>query len=387
MGRRALIALAATAALAAAFAAGFVLHSQAVTAPAPAAAPAQPLRALVLDELRHHYYLNVPERAGQATTMRGVLRELDDPYTRYLSPSQYRELVEMQAGGYAGIGLALGDDPRGLVVQASIPGLPAREAGIRPGDVITTVNDTDLRQVSYLDAVDMMHGAPGSPVKLEILRQGIADPLLLTLERQPVTLTRVTSHTIGSGSRAVVVIRVPAFSEGTARAVRRSVQAAHARGAQAVVLDVRGNLGGLLSEAVGVARVFIDQGVIVGTAGVHEPGQLLVADGTAVRSPRVVVLTDGTTASAAEVMAGALQQAHLRPRAVVVGSRSFGKGTVQAVHPLPGGGALKLTVAMLRLADGTPLDGVGVIPDIPAVDRPATDVDEVIQAVLRLLGR
>ena len=385
MGRRALIWLMAAVAMGVGFAAGFELHSRSVAEhTAERSADQRPLRAQVLAELDTHYYRTLPARVRRATTLRGVLRALDDPYTTYLSPAEHRDLLESQAGGYAGVGLALERDRSGLVVRVSLPGMPAHRAGILPGDVIVTVDDTALSDLPYMDAVGMLHGAPGTPVQLEVRRPGREEPMRLTLERQPVTLSRVEARTISDGSHKVMVITVPAFTEHTAQQVRTAVRRAADRGVDGIVLDLRGNLGGLLSEAVGVVRVFLGQGVIAETGGAHEPEQLLVADGSAIRAAPLVVLIDGTTASAAEVVAGALQLERVQ-RARVVGTRSFGKGTVQAVHPLPSGGALKLTVATFRLAGGRPVDGHGIDPDVVASDRIATDQDEALQAALRVL--
>src|SRR5437764_9864634 len=227
MGRRALIWLAVAVAMGSAFGVGFELRAHSLRPPSPGAATASgPLRAQVLAELAGHYYENVPARATQAHTVNGVLAALGDPYTEYLAPAAYRDLLESQAGGYAGVGLALARGPNGLIVRASLPGLPAWKAGIRPGDVITAVDDRNLAGVPYGSAVGLIHGASGTPVHLLIQRPGQPVPVLLTLVREPVRLTRVTSERMGEGAASVVVIRIPAFSEGTAADVRRIVTAA-----------------------------------------------------------------------------------------------------------------------------------------------------------------
>ena len=387
MGRRTLIVIAVAVAIGTAFGAGFELHARSIGAPEPPAnRDPRPLRALVLAELERHYYTQLPRGIAQAQTMRAVLKELDDPYTEYLDPADYRDLVESQEGGYGGIGLALARGRDGLVVRALLPGLPAYRAGIQPGDVITAVDQTDLEGVPYRDAVGLMHGNPGTAVQLSIQRPGAAAPLLLTLERQPVRVTRVTARRIGNGGQRFEYIRVPAFVDGSAHDSRRLVKRAAADHTRGVILDLRGNLGGLLNEAVATARVFIDQGVIVSTQSITEPPHTLVADGTAVAgAPRLAILIDGNTASAAEVVAGAIQRVLPKSRVLVVGSRSFGKGTVQAVHPLPNGGALKLTVAVFRLAGGVGVDDRGVRPDLLGPDRPQTDVDETLQVALTAL--
>jgi carboxyl-terminal processing protease len=386
MGRRALIWLAAAVAVGAAFGAGFEVHTRTLSS-SGSSAHRGPLRAQVLAELEGHYYAPLPRGISHEPTVRTVIRALHDPYTQYLDPAEYRDLVESQEGGYAGVGLALARGRDGLVVRALLPGLPAYKAGIQPGDVITAVDQTDLQGVPYREAVGLIHGNAGTLVQLSVVRRGQHSPLLLTLERQPVRVTRVRAHTIGGGGKRFMYIRVPAFVDGSAGDIRHFVQAAARSHLRGVILDLRGNLGGLLSEAVATARVFVDQGVIVTTGSITEQQQTLVADGTAVRgAPRVAILIDGTTASAAEVVAGAIQRVLPLSRVVVVGSRSFGKGTVQAVHPLPNGGALKLTVAVFTLAGGADVNGRGVRPDLLGPDRPQTDVDETLQVALTTLG-
>jgi carboxyl-terminal processing protease len=368
-------------ALIAAFAVGFELQTQSLTEPKPPPRPTS-LRTQVLDDLEAYYYRPLPRRVYGARDVNAMLHALADPYTRYLPPAAYRELKSAEAGTYRGVGLALHRAHQGLLVTASIPGLPGRAAGIRPGDVITTIDGTSLASLSYQRALDLIGGRVGSQLHLEIKRTGQLDPMSLTLVRRPIRLPSVVTRVVRAGGLKVCVIRLVSFPSTAAERVRAAAVRAR-RKHEAVILDLRGNPGGLLSQAVAVVRVFAPKGVVVTTRGRHEPAREFVADGTDVGPLRIAVLVNGGTASAAEAVAGALQA---DAGAVVVGRRTYGKGTVQAVEPLANGGALKLTVAGFRLPGGAVVEGRGVAPDVPVPLR-AGPTDRVLEAALRALRR
>jgi carboxyl-terminal processing protease len=333
----------------------------------------------VLDDLQAYYFRRLPRSAYRAHTVAAMLQTLGDPYTRYLAPTAYTQLRNAEAGSYPGVGLGLLRERRGLRVTASIPGLPGREAGIRPGDVITTIDGTSLASLSYRRALDLIGGRVGQPMRLEVVRSGHA-PMKLTLVRRPIVLPYVSSRLVRSGGAHVCVIRLLSFPATAAAQVRR-IAARAARRHEPVILDLRGNPGGLLSQAVAVVRVFAARGIVVKTRGLHEPGRRFEADDTAVGKLRLAVLINAGTASAAEVVAGALRA---DAGAIVVGRRSYGKGTVQAIEPLDGGGALKLTVARFTLPGGLVVEGRGIRPDIPIAARPGP-TDRVLRAALLAL--
>jgi carboxyl-terminal processing protease len=368
-------------ALIASFAAGFELQTQSLTEPKPPPPP-QSLRMQVLDDLEAYYYRALPRGVYHARSVNAMLRRLGDPYTRYLPPVAYSQLKAAEAGTYQGVGLALHRAQRGLLVTASIPGLPGRAAGIRPGDVITTIDGTSLASLSYQRAVDLIGGRVGSQLHLEIMRTGQLDPMSLTLVRRPIKLPSVVTHVVSVGGMKVCVIRLVSFPATAAAKVREAAARAR-RKHQAVILDLRGNPGGLLSQAVAVVRVFANKGVVVTTRGRHEPPREFVADGTDIGALPMAVLINGGTASAAEAVAGALKA---DAGALLVGRRTYGKGTVQAVEPLANGGALKLTVAGFRLPGGTAVEGRGIRPDVP-VRYQAGPTDRVLAAALQALRK
>jgi carboxyl-terminal processing protease len=374
-GHRLFVLAAVTAALFASFAVGFELRSHSLAGPSPAQHPA-PLRTQVLADLESYYYRTLPHAAYHARTIAGMLRTLGDPYTRYLPPSAYSQLRAAESGTYPGVGLGLLRERRGLRVTASIPGLPARQAGIRPGDVITTIDGTSLASLSYRHALDLIGGRAGSAVHLQILRPGHA-PMELTLVRQPIVLPYVSSRVVRFHRMRVCVIRLLSFP-ATAAGQVRAIAARASRRHEPVILDLRGNPGGLLSQAVAVVRVFARSGLVVTTHGLHEPARQFVADDTAVGKLRLAVLINRGTASAAEVVTGALRA---DAGAIVVGRPSYGKGTVQAIEPLAAGGALKLTVARFTLPGGLVVEGRGIDPDI-LIEARAGPTDRVMRAAL-----
>ncbi|HEY3766437.1 MAG TPA: S41 family peptidase [Gaiellales bacterium] len=381
MKRHRLLVLAiATTSLLAAFAVGFELRTHALSEPVAAPRPA-PLRTQVLDDLEAYYYRELPPTAYRAHTVAGMVHALGDPYTRYLPPAAYDQLRGAESGTYKGVGLALLRERGGLLVTASIAGLPGRAAGIRPGDVITTINGASLASLSYRRALDLIGGPVGQPVHLKVIR-GRRPPRSLTLVRRSIALPYVSSRVVPYKGMHVCVIRLLSFP-ATAAAQVRQIAARAVRRHEAVILDLRGNPGGLLSQAVGVVRVFASSGVVVTTHGLHEPKRHFVANDTAVGKLRIAVLINGLTASAAEVVTGALRA---DAGAIVVGRRSYGKGTVQAIEPLAGGGALKLTVARFTLPGGVAVEHSGIRPDVyvPARYGPT---DRVLQAALDALRR
>jgi carboxyl-terminal processing protease len=266
-------------------------------------------------------------------------------------------------GRYAGVGLWLRRSGSVLRVAQMSAGGPAEKAGLQVGDELRTVDGSNVTSLSASSAAATLRGKAGSTVVVTVSRG--TDVRTFTLTRALVPAPGVTATMISAHVGRIVI---PAFSQGVGRQVRASLRDLHAKHATGIVLDLRGDPGGLLSEAVETASAFLDGGAVVTYARRNEQAQRLDAEGHGDTTTPLVVLVDGSTASAAEVVAGALQD---RGRAVVVGARTFGKGTVQEPHLLPDGSSLALTVARYTLPSGRSVEGVGIEPDIQVFDTAA----------------
>ena len=331
-------------------------------------------------ELAARYYRPVPQEVLRLADVQAMIAALHDPYTEFLDPARYRLLRRETSGVYSGIGLTLLPGRAGLVV-ARLQSGPARIAGIRPGDTILSIDGVATERLSYDEALGRILGEPGSIVRLRV-RRG-PRTLELRLVRKQFRALSVRSRLLSSGGDRVGYVALSSFSVGATQAVERAVQRLEAGHVRALVLDLRGNPGGLLDQAVGIASLFLDNAVIASTEGAHQPAHVYrAAPGQKSRLP-LVVLIDGASASAAEIVAAALHDNH---RATLVGERTFGKGLVQSIEPLAAGAAIKLTVARYLTPQGMDLSERGVPPDVTAEDNPLTGADEGLAAAMRVLS-
>jgi carboxyl-terminal processing protease len=319
--------------------------------------------ALVRAELLEQYVRPLDASALAAPTIPSLLSQLDDRYTVYLGPNQYRTFLDRVDATRIGVGLSLESDPeRGLRVGDALDGTPAAAAGLVDGDAILAIDGVSTRHLGIENALAQLQGGViGTRVVLRVRQSG--GVRTVPLERVRIATRAVSARDIGSGAARVRVIRIRTFAAGVAREVRQL--ATHA---PAVILDLRGDPGGLLDEAVGTASVFVQKGRIVSWSGLNVGSHVRNASHTALPPMPLAVLVDRKTASAAEIVAAAIQD---HKRGAIVGTRTFGKGSLQSVEPLANGGALKLTIAEYRTPDGRDLHGRGVIPNIPAAPRQA----------------
>ncbi|BAJ28697.1 putative peptidase S41 family protein [Kitasatospora setae KM-6054] len=296
-----------------------------------------------------------PDPAGADLTpqqARQLVGSSGDRWAAYLSPQQYADLT---GGRYAGVGLSVDREAGGPTTVAEVlPGSPAARAGIAPGERLVSVDGTPAEQLPVTELVSRLRGGPAGSAVAVGVRDEAGPVRQLTLTRTELAAREVESDRPAPG---VARIAVHAFTEGVADQVR-----AAAAGARGVVLDLRGNSGGLVAEAVATASVFLDGGPVASYQERGEHRRLDAAPGGDTAVP-LVVLVDGGTMSAAELLAGALQD---RSRAVLVGSRTFGKGTVQQPSRLADGSVLELTVGRYQTPAGRSPDGTGFQPDVPA---------------------
>lgn len=319
--------------------------------------------------IRNKYFRVTDPEKVEDSSINGMVRQLrrqfDDRFTHYFNPEQYQRLNEALKGSFSGVGMTVGPNgENGLEVGRVFRGSPAAEAGLKGGDVIVEVNGKSIRGEEVGLVVAKVKGPEGTKVTLGVRKRGKGPVEQVTLTRRqiriPVTLNRVREvdgHKLG-------YVQLATFSQGASRALRRAFERVTEKGAEGVVLDLRENGGGLLEEAIYTSSVFLDQGdVVVETRSRSEGDTTYRAVGGNIDVPPMVVLVNRNTASAAEILAAALQTDLDVP---VVGTRTFGKGLFQQVINLENGGALDLSVGEFLTADGVSLAGEGLKPDVLA---------------------
>jgi carboxyl-terminal processing protease len=335
------------------------------------------------------YYRDVPRSEINDGSLAGMIAALRrhnraDRYSQYFNPDQAQLLDEETSGHFSGVGLRVHAVKRGLVVTDVFKGSPAGAAGIKSGDVIVSVNGKSLAGISSARSTAEIKGPEGTEVSLGIQRPPGKEVRHVTVERREIATPTVESSLKRRGGARLGYVHLLGFSEGAHGALRDAVEKLQRRGSKGLVLDLRGNPGGLLSEAVLTSSVFLPKGEkVVSTVARSEGRTVYRAAGDPVRRQPIVVLIDRGTASAAEILASALADNGL---AEVVGTRSFGKGLFQSVVDLSNGGRLDLSVGAFFTADGISLAPKGIHPDVFAKDDPRTNPDEALARALGVLG-
>jgi len=301
----------------------------------------------------------------------GMVREIsranDDKFSHYFDPATYRRFLASTSGEFSGIGLNVTETKRGLRIARVFEDTPAEEAGLVVGDQIIAVDGDSLAGVSSTAAASRIKGKPGTEVTITVLDGETGKRRTIDVERAQVTIPSVESRMERRGGRKIGYVRLATFSRGAHGELRNEIDELQGDGAEGIVLDLRGNGGGLLDEAVLVTSIFQDSGPVVTIEGRSRPEETLEASGGALDPlPPLAVLVDRNTASASEIVTAALEENDL---ATVIGERTFGKGVFQEVIELDGGGALDLTVGEYLTADGTSILGKGVVPNEKVVDE------------------
>ncbi|MEA2507094.1 MAG: carboxyl-terminal processing protease [Actinomycetota bacterium] len=293
---------------------------------------------------------------GAIKGMIKVLNKEGDKYAFFFGPKSYRSFQELTTGKFSGIGVWLKQQNGALAVVSVLPSSPALSAGIKPGDLIRKIDGRPVTRMSTDQAVATIKGPEGSPVSLAIERHG--SKLSFRLKRQTLRLPSLVSKTLPG---KIGYIHLFSFSQGAGEQLRQKVDHLVAGGAKGLILDLRDNGGGLLDEGVNVASVFINSGKIVTTKSPGGADQVYVAKENAIAKLPLVVLVNGGTASASEIVSGALQD---DKRAILVGTTTYGKGSVQQIFPLSGDSAMKLTTEHYYTPSGRDINGRGIKPDV-----------------------
>ncbi len=318
--------------------------------------------AAVLERVKHDYVNPVDDHQLLQAAIRGMVASLD-PYSAYLDGDEYDEVKISSSGRYFGVGIELSIEDEQVVVIAPFDGSPAAQAGIRSGDIIVTIDGIPVNTNTLADTIGRMRGMEGSAVKIGIMREGHSEPIVFTLKRQRVELHSVKAEMLEPG---YAYVRISQFSETTGddlNAALKEQRKHNGAPLKGLVLDLRDNPGGVLEAAVAVADAFLDSGVIV-TAKGRTPDSKFEMDATPgdlLNGAPIIVLVNGGSASAAEIVAGALKDQH---RAKLMGRTTFGKGSVQTIIPLTDDRAVKLTTSLYYTPSGVSINHRGIAPDI-----------------------
>jgi carboxyl-terminal processing protease len=320
----------------------------------------------VFERVRAEYVDPVTDKDLVENAINGMLTGLD-PHSSYMNSKAFRDMQVQTKGEFGGLGIEVTQDNGFIKVISPIDDTPASRAGVKAGDIITALDGRTVQGLSLNDAVDKMRGSPNSKITLTIKREGIDKPLEVSMLREIIHI-QVVKQRMVSGD--IGYVRLTQFTEQADAALKQAVRTLRQQSGgklKALILDLRNNPGGLLDQAVAVSGDFVNQGEIVSTRARHsEDAQRWDAKSSDITGGLpLVVLINGGSASSSEIVAGALQDHH---RAVLLGTRSFGKGSVQTVIPLPGNGAMRLTTARYYTPSGRSIQGLGIAPDVPVAE-------------------
>jgi len=329
----------------------------------------------IFDRIRSQYVDEVDEGKLIEAAINGMLTSLD-PHSGYLPPRDYGNMQVQTRGEFGGLGIEVTMEEGFVRVVSPIDGTPAAEAGIQAGDFITQVDGESIQGFTLDKAVDLMRGPVGSEIVITVVRDGVDEPFDVTIVRDTIRVTAVRARLEDD----IAVIRIITFNDQTFPNLRSSIEDlyAEAGGADRIsgfVIDLRNNPGGVLGQAIRVSDAFLDEGEIVSTRGRRGNGgeRFNARPGDLAEGKPIVVLVNAGSASASEIVAGALQD---HKRAVVVGTKTFGKGSVQTIMPLRGDGAIRLTTQRYYTPSGRSIQAMGVAPDIVVEQRPPAAAEE-----------
>ena len=332
----------------------------------------------IFDRIREKYVEEVNDEELIRAAINGMLTSLD-PHSSYLPPSDFDQMKVQTRGEFGGLGIEVTQDEGYVKVVSPIDDTPAFRAGIKSGDLITAVDGQSLLGMSLDEAVKVMRGPVGSEIILTIFRETIEEPYDVTIIRDTIKLVVVRHRLEGDTG----YVRLTTFNDQTYKGLEKAVksmikEAGGIKNINGFVLDLRNNPGGLLSQAIKVSDAFLDKGEIVSTRSKHkgEGDRFNAMRGDITKGKPIVVMINGGSASASEIVAGALQD---HRRAIILGTKSFGKGSVQTIMPLQGNGAIRLTTSRYYTPSGRSIQAVGVVPDVLVEQARAPDDSDKTQ--------
>ena len=341
----------------------------------------------VLDKINKEYVEEVNQSDAMDAAINGVLQSLD-PYSAYMSPELFEEMQTETSGEFGGLGIEVGMEAGVVKVISPIDNSPAEQAGVKAGDYIVKINGVQVQGKTLTEAVELMRGPVGSPIEITIRRIGEKKSFVFEIIREIIEVKSVKSELIDD---KVGYIRLTSFNENSADQIRDIVKKfKKENNIDKYILDLRNNPGGLLSQAIRISDFFLDNGEIVATKGrkSNENRKWFAKKGDIINGETLLVLINYGSASAAEIVAGALKD---HKRAVIVGENSYGKGSVQSIIPLKNKGAIRLTISKYYLPSGKSISGEGVTPDIVIEEdsdlfRINTETDNQLDFAVKLLN-
>ena len=340
----------------------------------------------VLETLNNEYVDQVDENKVLDAAINGMLQSLD-PYSSYMSPENFRNMNAETKGEFGGLGIEITMQAGLVKVISPIEGTPADKAGIKAGDFIIRINDTQVKGLNLFEAVSMMRGKVGTKINLVIRRENVDDELKFTLTRGIIKIREVSAEVKLNN---IGYIRLRAFNQKSHNQLKEKIKSFKSKRLNGYILDLRNNPGGLLSQAIKISDMFLDSGEIVSTKGRDKTDIKIfnAKKGDIIDGLPLIVLINKGSASASEIVSGALKD---HKRAIILGETSFGKGSVQSIIPLTNRGALRLTTAKYYLPSGSSISEVGVSPDITVKEKDKkefrinTDTDNQLKYAINLL--
>ena len=318
----------------------------------------------VLEKINDEYVDEIDQSQSMDAAINGLLQSLD-PYSAYMTPESFKSMQTETSGEFGGLGIEVGMEAGVVKVISPIDNTPASKAGLKAGDYIVKINDTQVQGKSLTEAVELMRGPVGSSIEITVRRRGEKKALIFNITREIIEVQSVKFELLENN---IGYIRLTSFNENSSSQVKEKIKKLNNnKKLKGYILDLRNNPGGLLSQAIKISDFFLDNGEIVSTKS-RQPSEnrkWFAKKGDLTNGKTVLVLINYGSASAAEIVAGALKD---HKRAIIVGENSYGKGSVQSIIPLKNKGAIRLTIAKYYLPSGKSISEVGVTPDIEVVE-------------------
>ena len=341
----------------------------------------------VLEKINKEYVDEVNPTDSMDSAINGLLQSLD-PYSAYMSPETFNEMQTETSGEFGGLGIEVGMESGVVKVISPIDDTPASKAGIKAGDYIVKINNIQVQGKSLSEAVDLMRGPVGSAIELTVRRRGEKKAIIFNITREIIQIKSVKADLL---EKNIGYIRLTSFNENSAKQIKKEINKLEKnQNVDSYIFDLRNNPGGLLSQAITITDFFLNDGEIVSTKSrkKSENRKWFAKKGDLIKGKKIIVLINYGSASASEIVAGALKD---HKRAILLGENSYGKGSVQSIIPLKNNGAIRLTVAKYYLPSGKSISEVGVSPDIEIAEenddfRIKTDTDNQLNYAIKLLN-